>query len=67
MISISVNGEFHNINDNTNISQLLLVLNYGSKGFSVAVNSMFVAISEYENVIIKNGDTVDILAPVQGG
>jgi len=64
MIQVSVNGE---IEEGVNIYQLIEALEYKTKGFAVAVNTTFVPIAEYEKMMIKNGDTVDILAPVQGG
>ncbi len=67
MIKVSVNGEIKEIEANLNIKQLIEALNYKQKGFAVAVNTTFVSIKAYEETIIKNGDTIDILAPVQGG
>ncbi len=67
MIKVSVNGELQEIVEGLNIHQLIDVLEYKVKGFAVAVNTTFVPISEYDNVTIKDGDTIDILAPVQGG
>jgi len=67
MIQISVNGEIKELKESLNISQLIEALEYKTKGFAVAVNTTFVPIVEYEKMMIKNGDTIDILAPVQGG
>ena len=67
MIKVSVNGEIKEISENLNVRELIEVLNYKTKGFAVAVNTTFVAIDSYEKIIIHNGDTIDILAPVQGG
>ena len=67
MIEVSVNGELKQLNEGLNVSQMIEALNYKTKGFAVAVNSTFVAITSYEKTIIKSGDTIDILAPVQGG
>jgi len=67
MIKVSVNGEVKEISENLNVKELIEVLDYRRKGFAVAVNTTFVAIDSYEETIIKNGDTIDILAPVQGG
>ncbi len=67
MIKVSVNGEIKEIDDNLNINQLIQVLEYKQKGFAVAVNTTFVPIKAYEETIIHDGDTIDILAPVQGG
>jgi sulfur carrier protein len=67
MIKVSVNGEVKEISDNVNVNELIKELDYKTKGFAVAVNTTFVAINTYENTIIKDGDMIDILAPVQGG
>ena len=67
MIKVSVNGEIKELQEGLNVSQMIEALNYKNKGFAVAVNTTFVSIKSYEETIIKDGDTIDILAPVQGG
>ena len=67
MIKISVNGEVKEIEENLNVKELIQALEYKTKGFAVAVNTTFVAIDTYDKTIIKDGDTIDILVPVQGG
>jgi len=67
MIKISINGEMKEIQEGLNVKEMIDVLKYKTKGFAVAVNTTFVAINTYENTIIKDGDMIDILAPVQGG
>ena len=67
MIRVSVNGEIKELNENLNISEMIEALEYKIKGFAVAVNTTFVPISKYNEMIIKEGDKIDILAPVQGG
>ena len=67
MIKISVNGEIKELKENLNVKQLIEVLEYKTKGFAVAINTTFVPIAKYEETIINDGDTIDILAPVQGG
>jgi sulfur carrier protein len=67
MIKVSVNGELKEVDENLNIKQLIEALEYKQKGFAIAVNTTFVSIKSYEETIINDGDTVDILAPVQGG
>ena len=67
MIKVSVNGEIKELDENLNIKQLIEALEYKQKGFAVAVNTTFVSIKSYEETIINDGDTIDILAPVQGG
>ena len=67
MIKVSINGEMKEINEGLNVNELISELEYKTKGFAVAVNTTFVAISTYDSTIVCNGDEVDILAPVQGG
>ena len=66
-IKISVNGEIREIVENLNVKELIEALDYRTKGFAVALNTTFVAIESYEKTVIREGDTLDILAPVQGG
>ena len=66
-IKISINGEIKEISENLNVKELIKALNYKTKSFAVAVNTTFVAIDSYSKTIINDGDTIDILAPVQGG
>jgi len=67
MIKVSVNGEIKEIEEGLNVVELIIALNYKIEGFAVAVNTTFVPIANYRKIIIQNGDTIDILAPVQGG
>ncbi len=67
MIKVSVNGEIQELEDNISVQNMLDILDYRSKTFAVAINTTFISIEQYEDTIIKNGDEIDILAPVQGG
>ncbi len=67
MIKVSVNGEVKQLERNLNVHQMIDALEYKVKGFAVAVNTTFVPIAQYDKTMIKEGDTIDILAPVQGG
>lgn len=67
MIKVSVNGEVKELEENLNVDQMIEALEYKVKGFAVAVNTTFVPIAKYNETIIKEGDKIDILAPVQGG
>ena len=67
MIKVSVNGEIQEIKENLNIHELINELKYTQKGFAVAINTTFISIKSYKQTIINDGDTIDILAPVQGG
>jgi sulfur carrier protein len=67
MIKVSVNGEVKELERNLNVGQMIEALEYKVKGFAVAVNTTFVPIAKYNETMINEGDTIDILAPVQGG
>ncbi|SFV71806.1 hypothetical protein MNB_SV-13-1796 [hydrothermal vent metagenome] len=67
MIKVSVNGKIKEIEENLNVKQLIEALEYKQKGFALAINTTFVSIKSYEETIIRDGDKIDILAPVQGG
>ena len=67
MMKVSVNGEVKELENDLNVSEMIAALEYKVKGFAVAVNTTFVPIAKYDETIIKEGDTIDILAPVQGG
>ena len=66
-MTININGEYkHFQEDSMSIKKLLEKLEY-KEGFAVALNMTFVLNSTYETTMIKDGDFLDILAPVQGG
>lgn len=66
-MTINVNGEYKHFTENSmNIKELLERLEY-KEGFAVALNMTFVLNTTYETTMIKDGDFLDILAPVQGG
>ena len=67
MIKVSINGEIKELRENLNIKEMIEALEYKQKGFAVAVNTTFISIKSYESTTINDGDTIDILAPVQGG
>lgn len=67
MIEIIVNGERKNVPQGLNIKEIVEVLEYKGKGYCLAVNGTFVAIARYETTIVNDDDSLEILAPVQGG
>lgn len=67
MINVSINGEVVELEDGLNVQKLVEKLGYTKKGFAIAINTTFIAIEAYENTNINDGDTIDILGPVQGG
>lgn len=67
MIEVIVNGQRKNIPDGLNVSDAIKALEYIGEGFSLALNGTFVAIATYETTMVRDNDSLEILAPVQGG
>ena len=67
MIEIIVNGKRTSIPAALNVKEAIKALNYTGEGFALALNGTFVALSTYETTIIRDNDSIEILAPVQGG
>ena len=67
MIEIIVNGERKPISSEMNIHDLIKELEYKQKGFAVALNGTFVSLSTYDSTKVRDNDSIEILAPVQGG
>jgi sulfur carrier protein len=67
MIEIIVNGTRKSIPDGLNVKEAVKALEYKGEGFSLALNGTFVAISTYETTPVRDNDSIEILAPVQGG
>ncbi len=67
MIEVIVNGIRTEVSFEMNVTEIIKELKYKQKGFALALNGTFVAISTYETTIIRDNDSIEILAPVQGG
>ncbi len=67
MIEVIVNGKRTELSSEMNVKEIIKELKYKKKGFAVALNGTFVAISTYETTMIHDNDSIEILAPVQGG
>jgi len=67
MIEVIVNGKRTAISDEMNVKDIIKELNYTQEGFSLALNGTFVAIATYGITTIRDNDSIEILAPVQGG
>lgn len=67
MIEIIVNGIRTEISNEMSVKEVIKELQYTKPGFALALNGTFVAISTYETTIIHDNDSIEILAPVQGG
>ncbi len=67
MIEIIVNGKRTTIPNGLSIKEAIKALEYTGEGFALALNGTFVALSTYETTKIRDNDSIEILAPVQGG
>ncbi len=64
---IVVNGETKEIPEGSTVKTLIERFDLQGKGVAVAVNMTFVPLDEYETYRLKEGDEVEVLAPVYGG
>lgn len=66
-MNIILNGEPQELEQEVNLSTLLLDTGYADKLVAVAVNNNFVPKSAHSDHTIKDGDRIEIVAPMQGG
>ena len=64
-MKITINGNSQLIQAN-NLADLLLELKYHGK-LATALNENFIPLSERKKTILKDGDRVEIVAPMEGG
>ena len=64
-MKITINGNSQLIQAN-NLEDLLLELKYQVK-LATALNENFIPLSERKKTILKDGDRVEIVAPMEGG
>lgn len=63
---ILVNGAWHELRG-AQLAAALAELGYGGRTVSTAVNGEFVAAAAREHTALREGDRVEVLAPMQGG
>lgn len=66
-ITLFLNSHEVKYSDSLNIAKLLEKQGYADKKIAVAVNGQFIPRSAYEDHILKGGDDVEVVAPMQGG
>lgn len=67
MICIMLNGKEKTLQTNATLKDALTEIDEHLKPFAVALNRHFVPQSQYSNVLLKEGDVVEIVTPMQGG
>ncbi|XQF89493.1 sulfur carrier protein ThiS [Pseudoalteromonas espejiana] len=64
-MNITINGELINVDSKALVEVLQ---SFGAVApFAVAVNSEFIPQSLHGNTIINEGDSIELLSPIQGG
>lgn len=66
-IEIKVNGEKKSVSGGLNVTEILHSQGYDCELLAIALNETFVARTDYLTTIVEAGDSVDIVAPMQGG
>jgi sulfur carrier protein len=67
MITLQLNGEKKTLKAECSIIDAINDLQLADKSFAVAVNEEFIPKSAYADVFLKEGDSVELVIPMQGG
>ncbi len=67
MIEITVNGNISKLDEPTSINEFLVLKGFEGRSVAVAVNSIVIRRTSFNNTIINDGDVVEIVRPVGGG
>ena len=67
MAKIQLNGDPYEINDGTNLNELLNKLKIQKNKVAIEVNGEIVEKSKYPNLILNKGDKVEIVKFIGGG
>jgi len=66
-ISVRINNEMTTLPRGLSVSALLTRLGYQQQNFAIAIYETFVPRSQYATTLIQADDTLEIVAPMQGG
>lgn len=65
-MNLIINGEKREIESKMTLLNLLLLLG-ATEPYAVAVNHSFVPRNQCDEIILADGDQIEILSPIQGG
>jgi sulfur carrier protein len=65
-MKIKVNGQMHN-SAATQLTAILVELGFTSSAIATVVNGDFIPREAREGLVLKDGDQLEVLAPMQGG
>lgn len=66
-MKLFINGEEKNFDETSNIHDVMEQTGMLERKAAVALNGGFVSKAQYEQTTIKDGDQLEIIAPMQGG
>jgi len=70
-MNIHINGQTYRLADENAINVTAALALYFTEPqqstFAVALNSDFIGKADYDQTMVTNGDSVDVLQPIQGG
>lgn len=66
-IDVTLNGEPTSIAEGTTVRRLLERLSLADAAVAVAVNGTFVPRSRHAAHVVREGDAIELVAPMQGG
>lgn len=70
-MNIHINGKAYALPHENHISVsaalTLYFIEAQQSTFAVALNGDFVGKADYDSTLVKNGDSLDVLLPIQGG
>lgn len=67
MTKITVNGHTHRYDSPLNVNELLQGLDLADKRLAVERNGEIVPRSQFANLVLENGDALEIVVAVGGG
>ncbi|WP_196138719.1 sulfur carrier protein ThiS [Aliikangiella sp. G2MR2-5] len=66
MPQVIVNGQITDVVE-SNLAEFLSARQNAQSSFAVALNETFVPKAEYQNTLLKEGDRIELVSPMQGG
>jgi thiamine biosynthesis protein ThiS len=66
-MNVVINGEPRSISENTNLAQLLQILELASARVAVELNQDVIRRAHWENTVLRENDRVEIVHFVGGG
>ena len=67
MITIVLNGEDKQVDNNISVAQLLVKLDLTEKRLAVEINQQIIPRSDFSNLMLKEKDNVEIVQAIGGG